>query len=379
MFRRISFVFLGLLLTISLLLMGGCAKDSDDVVIGEYTSMTGTTADFGKTTHNGTLLAIEQINQRGGLLGKKVRLVLEDDRSDPAEAKTVVTKLVTRDKVVAVLGEVASTRTMTAAPVCQQAGVPMISPASTNPRVTDAGDCIFRVCFTDDFQGAVNAKFAAEHLKVKSAAILKDIKNDYSMGLAESFAATFKKLGGTVVAEESYSEGDTDFSSQITSIKAKNPEIIFVPGYYTEVSLIAIKARQLGIKVPFLGGDGWDSPSLIRNAGKALEGSYFSNHFSPESDVPSVKMFVEAYEKRYGEVPNALAALGYDATWILAEAIKRAGTTDRRALRDAIAATVDHPGATGTITIDENRNARKPAVMIQIVNGKFKQVESIIP
>lgn len=379
MFRRIAFILLSFLLTISILLMGGCAKESDDVVIGEYTSMTGTTADFGKATHNGTLLAIEQINQRGGLLGRNVRLVLEDDRSDPAEAKTAVTKLVTRDKVIAVLGEVASTRTMTAAPVCQQAGVPMISPASTNPKVTDAGEYVFRVCFTDDFQGAVNAKFAAEHLKVKTAAILKDIKNDYSMGLAQSFAATFKELGGTVVAEESYSEGDTDFSSQITSIKAKNPEIIFVPGYYTEISLIAIKARQLGIKAPFLGGDGWDSPSLIRNAGKAVEGSYFSNHFSPGSDVPSVKMFVETYEKRFGDVPNALAALGYDATWILAEAIKRAGSTDRKAIRDAIAATIEHPGATGTITVDESRNARKPAVMIKIVNGEFKQVASVVP
>jgi len=364
----------------ALAICAGCAKKTNEVLIGEYGSMTGTTADFGKTTHNGILLAIEQINAQGGVLGRKIKLVLEDDRSDPQEAKTAVTKLINRDKVVGVLGEVASTRSTTAAPVCQQARVPMISPSSTNPRLTiEGGDYIFRVCFTDDFQGAVCAKFAAEKMKVKRAAILEDKSNAYSIGLAKSFADTFRKLGGTIVADVSYNEGDTDFSSQLTTVKDKNPEVIFVPGYYTEVALIAIKARQLGLKVPLLGGDGWDSASLIPIAGKALEGSYFSNHFSPDSEQPAVKQFVLAYRKRFDEVPNALAALGYDAAWIMAEGIKKAGSTDGKAIRDALASIRNYPGVTGSITIDRNRNARKPAVIVQIKDGKFVHVASVAP
>ncbi|MDO8586049.1 MAG: ABC transporter substrate-binding protein [Armatimonadota bacterium] len=361
--------------------MTGCGKQSasNEILIGEYGSLTGTTADFGITTKNGIDLAVEEINNAGGVLGKKIRLIIQDDRSDPAEAKTAVTKLVMQDRVAAVLGEVASTRSMAAAPVCQQAGVPMITPSSTNPAVTKRGDYIFRVCFIDDFQGTICAKFAAETLGLKRAAIIKDVKNDYSVGLAKSFTDSFSKLGGQIVGEVSYSEGDTDFSSQITAIRGTKPQIIFVPGYYQEVDLIARKARQLGIKVPLLGGDGWDSSTLIPNSGGALEGSYFSNHYDAAMGGPEVKKFIAAYRKKFGSDPNALAALGYDAMHIMARAIERAGSTDGAKIRDAIAATKNFPGITGSITIDKDRNAVKPGVILQIKGNKFQYVTTVRP
>jgi branched-chain amino acid transport system substrate-binding protein len=246
--------------------------------------------------------------------------------------------------------------------------------------VTQVGDYIFRVCFVDDFQGAIGAKFAHDNLKLTKAAILRDIRNDYSVGLADSFKKTFEKLGGTVVVDESYSEGDTDFSSQLTSMKAKAPQIIFVPGYYQEVALIARKARQLGITAPMLGGDGWDSSTLIQNAGDALEGSYFSNHYDAEMGGPQVKRFVKEYRIKFNnKSPNALAALGYDAMNILADAMKRAGTTDGPKVRAAIASTKNYLGVTGTITIDANRNAVKPGVVLQIRGKEFKYVQTVRP
>src|ERR1051325_3048309 len=244
-------------------------QNASEIVVGEYGSLTGTTATFGISTKNGIDLALDQINQAGGLLGKKVRVIVEDDQGKPEEAQTVVTKLITKDQVIAVLGEVASSRTMAAAPVAQQNSIPLITPSSTNPKVTEIGDYIFRVCFIDPFQGLVMAKFATNTLKVKNVAILRDIKNDYSVGLADVFSGDFKKLGGNIVANESYSEGDTDFSAQLTSIKARNPQAVFLPGYYTEVGLVVRQAKKLGLNVPFMGGDGWDSPSLIQIGGEA--------------------------------------------------------------------------------------------------------------
>lgn len=378
--RRIHIAFI-LTAALVLPLLSGCGKQSvsNEILIGEFGSLTGTTADFGVTTKNGIDLAVEDINAKGGVLGKKVRIIIQDDRSDPAEAKTAVTKLVMQDRVVAVLGEVASTRSMAAAPVCQQAGIPMITPSSTNPDVTKIGDYIFRVCFIDDFQGAICAKFAADSLKLKKAAIMRDIKNDYSVGLANSFKKTFHELGGSIVADISYSEGDTDFGSQLTAIRGESPDVIFVPGYYQEVALIARKARQLGIKVPLLGGDGWDSSTLIPNSGGALEGSYFSNHYDAAMGGLLVKSFIAAYKKKFGVEPNALAALGYDAMNIMADAIERAGSTDGAKIRDAIAATKHFPGVTGVITIDAQRNAVKPGVILQISGDKFNYVETVRP
>jgi branched-chain amino acid transport system substrate-binding protein len=319
------------------------------------------------------------VNAAGGVLGRQVRIIVEDDQGLPEQAQTVVTKLITSDQVVAVLGEVASSRTRAAAPVAQQYGIPLITPSSTNVEITRIGDYIFRICFIDPFQGLVMAKFAANSLNIRNVAILRDIRNDYSVGLADAFIENFRSLGGTIVADQSYSAGDTDFSAQLTSLAARNPEAIFVPGYYTDVGLIARQARQLGLTVPLLGGDGWDSPLLTQIGGAAVEGSYFSNHSSMQDPSPAIQKFVADYQAKFGEMPSALAALGYDAANILFDAMRRAETTDGAAVRDAIAQTADFLGVTGTITIDANRNASKPAVVLQVRGGQFEFVESIAP
>jgi branched-chain amino acid transport system substrate-binding protein len=364
--------------------LGGCSEraggeENATIVIGEFGSLTGTTATFGISSKNGIDMAIDSINKAGGVLGKQVRVIVEDDQGRPEEAQTVVTKLINSDRVVAVLGEVASSRSLAAAPVAQQNQIPMISPSSTNPRVTEIGDYIFRVCFIDPFQGLVMAKFATNTLKVKNVAILRDIKNDYSVGLADVFIENFRKMGGTIVADESYSEGDTDFSAQLTAIRAKRPEAIFIPGYYTEVGLIARQARGLGINVPLLGGDGWDSPRLTEIGGAQLNNSYFSNHYSAQDTSSVIQSFVKAYTARYGQAPDALAALAFDAANILFDAMKRANSTDPKAVRDALAQTKEFAGVTGRITIDDKRNAVKPAVVLRVVDGKLQYVETITP
>jgi branched-chain amino acid transport system substrate-binding protein len=354
-------------------------SNSSEILIGEFGSLTGTTATFGISTKNGIDMAVDEINKAGGLLGKKVRIIVEDDQGKPEEAQTVVTKLINKDQVVAILGEVASSRTMAAAPVAQQNGIPMITPSSTNPKVTQIGDYIFRVCFLDSFQGLVIAKFANNTLKVKDVALLRDIKNDYSVGLGDFFAQNFKSMGGNIVANESYSEGDTDFSAQLTAIKAKNPQAVIVPGYYTEVGLIVRQARNLGLNVPFVGGDGWDSPKLVEIGGKALEGSYYANHLAVSDPDPAIQKFVSEYKSRYSAIPDALAGLAYDAANILFDAIKRANTTDGAKVRDAIASTKDFVGVTGRISIDQERNAVKPAVILEVKNGQLQKVEAIAP
>jgi len=364
-----------------LLVTLACGKGGggSEIVVGEYGSLTGTTATFGQSTHNGILQAFEEINAAGGLLGKKVKVLVEDDRSQPEEATTAVTKLINQSHVVAVLGEVSSSRSLAAAPICQSSKVPMVSPSSTNPRVTQVGDYIFRVCFIDPFQAPVMARFAANTLKIKKVAILTDVRNDYSIGLQTFFRQNFKSLGGEIVAEQSYSEGDSDFRAQLTQIKAANPEAIYVPGYYTEVATIARQARELGITVPLMGGDGWDSPKLFEIGGEALDGCYLSNHYSVDDPAPAIQKFVADYKKKYNQVPDALAALGYDAAKILADAIKRAGSTDGEKVRDALKTVKDFPGVTGTITINADRNAVKPAVVLKIEKGKFHYVETVNP
>lgn len=361
-------------------LLPSCRRSSgDEILIGEYGSLTGTTATFGQSTDNAIQLAFDEINAAGGLLGKKVKVLVEDDQSKPEEAATAVTKLINQNHVVAMLGEVSSSRSLAAAPICQANGVPMISPSSTNPRVTQVGDYIFRVCFIDPFQAEVGARIAWETLKLKKVAILSDVRNDYSVGLQTFFRQHFKQLGGEIVAEQSYSEGDSDFRAQLTQIKSANPEAIYVPGYYTEVATIARQARELGIAVPLIGGDGWDSPRLWEIGGEALNGCYFSNHYSVDDPAPAVQKFVADYRKRYNQTPDALAALGYDAARILADAITRAGATSGDKIRDALAATKSFQGVTGQITINAERNAVKPAVVLKIENGKFVYVDTIKP
>ena len=373
---------LGAALSAALLASLGCrgkAGAADEIPVGEYSSLTGTTATFGQSTDNGVKMAFDEVNTAGGLIGKKVKVFVEDDQSKPEEAATAATKLINQNHVVAMIGEVSSSRSLAAAPICQGAHVPMVSPSSTNVRVTQVGDYIFRVCFTDPFQGAVMAKFAANSLKVKRAAILVDVRNDYSVGLQTFFRDNFKQLGGEIVAEQSYSEGDSDFHAQLTQIRASNPEVIYVPGYYTEVGTVARQARELGLTVPLLGGDGWDSPRLFEIGGEALNGCYISNHYSVDDPSPAIQKFVKEYRDRYKQTPDALAALGYDAAKILADAIRRAGSTEHGKLRDALAATKDFPGVTGSITINKERNAVKPAVVLKIENGKFVYVETVKP
>src|SRR3954471_24771662 len=283
-----------------LLAVSGCKKQAGDVIpVGEFASITGKEATFGTMSHNGTELAIQELNDAGGVLGKKLKLYTEDDQSKAGEAATVVKKLVASDGVIAVLGEVASSRSMEAAPICQQNKVPMISPSSTNVRLTDLGDFIFRVCFTDEFQGKLLSRFARGSLKANNVAILTDIKSDYSVGLSRDFVTPFTAGGGKVVAEQTYNGGDKDFKGQLTAIKAANPDAILITGYYTDVALMVKQARQLGIQQPIFGGDGWESSKLIEIGGKDVEGTYFSTHFSPEEKTPMIENFVKKFESKY--------------------------------------------------------------------------------
>ena len=359
----------------------GCGRGGDDkeILIGEYSSLTGTAATFGTSTHKGAMLAVEEVNAIGGIAGRRVRLLTEDTQSKPEEAATVVTKLINRDRVIAVVGEVASGRSLAAAPICQANGVPMITPSSTSPKVTQVGDYIFRVCFLDDFQGDVIARYIRNSLKMTRVAILKDVKNEYSVGLAELFSESIRKMNGVIVGEQAFSEGDIDFKAQLTALKATNPEIIFVPGYYGEAGMIVKQGRELNIAIPFIGGDGWDSAKLLEIGGAAMEGTYYCNHYSTEDPRKVVQNFVQKFRTKYNETPDAIAALSYDAVRILFGAIRACGTTDGPKLRDAIAATRNFDGVTGTITISSDRNATKSAVILMIRNGKLVQKETIRP
>jgi len=372
------FRFLGCAAAACLVSTAALADDEDVIKIGEFQSLTGANASYGISSCNGSRLAMEEINAAGGVLGKKIKLITEDDRSLPGEPATIIRKLISRDGVVAVLGEFASSRALEAAPIAQEMKIPMLSPGATNEKVTEVGDYIFRNCFIDPFQGTVMSKFALKQ-GFKKVAVLVDEKQDYSKGLAESFKKHFTENGGTIVKEQSYSSGDRDFKAQLTSIRAAKPEAIFLPGYYTEVSLIARQARQLGLKVPFLGGDGWIGNSLLEVAKGALDGSYLSSHWSVENQDPAVQKFVAAYKAKYGTMPDDMAALGYDGLRIVVDAIRRAGVAEPKAIRDALAQTKDFPGVTGMITIDEKRNAKKPAVIQKIEDGKFRFVETVVP
>jgi branched-chain amino acid transport system substrate-binding protein len=355
----------------------GAPDATEPISVGHVASLSGDTATFGQSADRGMRMAIEDINAQGGALGRPLKLISEDDRSITEEARTAAQKLLQRDKVVALLGEMDSSSSLAAAPEAQRAHVPMISPGSTNPKVTEVGDYVFRACFIDAFQGTVMARFASEELKAKKVAIFFDFKQDYSVGLADYFRENFQKLGGEIVADEGYASGDIEFRAQLTSIRATQPDVVFVPGNYTEVGLIAKQARELGIDVPLLGGDGWDSEKTLEIGGAAVEGSYFSTHYTSDSDSPVVQDFVRRYKKKYGATPGAMAALGYDTAGILADALRRAGDTEGSKLRAAIAATQNYEGVTGRITIDPQRNARKDAVVLKIEGRRFRFYRSV--
>jgi len=350
-----------------------------DIPIGVYAALTGDQAAFGNATVQGVKLAADEINAAGGMLGHKIRLVIEDDAGRPDQAASVVTKLITSDGVLAVIGENSSTQSLAGAPICQASKVPMISPSSTNPAVTEKGDYIFRVCFTDPYQGKALAVFVKNSLKLDTAAILVDKKTDYSVGLAQFFRTAYEEIGGKIVAEQSYSGGDSDFRSQLTAIRTAKPKVLVIPGFYTEVGQIAIQARDLGMTVPMVGGDGWDSPTVIEIGGKAINGSYFSDHYFVGDPAPRVQEFVKKIRERHGRNPDANAALGYDSLYILARAVEKAGSLDRKAIRDQIAVTKDYPGVSGTITMGADRNPIKPLAIIKIVDGQMTFAEWVKP
>ena len=366
------------------LLLAGCgggdkakpaAPASNEIKIGGNFELTGGIANFGKQTVNGIQMAFEEINAAGGVNGKQLKLILADNKSEPAEATNAVTKLITQDKVVAVLGPVASSNVLATLQVAQDNKIPVLTATGTNEKITVDGGKVrpfaFRGCFIDPFQGKVMANFASNTVKAKTAVIYVDQSSDYSKGLKQSFEEAFVKNGGKVLSTEAFLQKDQDFKATLTKIKALNPEVIFIPAYYEEVGKIVKQARELGITVPLLGTDGWDDPKVVEIAGaKSLDNTFFSNHYSSQDTDPAVVKFVAAYKKEYNQEPSALAALGYDSGLMIADAIKRAGSAEGAKIAEALAATKDLKVSTGILTIDANHNPVKSAVVIEMKDGK---------
>lgn len=358
----------------------GCKKKGNGITIGLYLSLTGDKADFGISTRNGVQLALDALNASGGLLGQQVRVVAEDTRGDSNEAASAVTRLIDREGVCGIIGEVASSLSLAGGRICQRRGIPMISPSSTNPAVTQVGDNIFRVCFLDPFQGEVMARFAKNSLHVSRVAIFKDQGSAYSTGLADAFRAAFTRLGGTIVDEQSYRASDTHFSAQISSMLGRQPEALFVPGYYTEVALIAREVRGAGFNGRMMGGDGWSSNSLVQRDDDKLVGDFYSEGFAPEgATTPVAQRFVQKYREKYHNEPNGLAALGYDAALVMFDAIRRANSAEPARIKTAIAATRGLEGATGVITLNAQRDAVKSAVILEVRENAIRYRETVNP
>jgi branched-chain amino acid transport system substrate-binding protein len=359
---------------------GPGTPDHSLIKIGYYGDLSGPTFNFGESAKNGVLMAAEEINQAGGINGRRIDLVIEDDQGSPERAATRASKLIDQDKVIAVIAGGTSGNSRAGAPKAQVAKIPLIAPSATDPAVTAIGDYIFRACFIDTFQGEVMAKFAVNTLKAQKAAILLDFNSPYSRGLSDFFELSFTRLGGQIVAKKLYTITDGDYRGQLNSIRLATPDVIYIPGYYGNVALIAKQARQIGITQPLLGGDGWDAPELWDLGGDSLNGSYISNHYSAEDPSPAIQAFVREYKLRYGNLlPDAHAALAYDAMRVLFDAIQRAGTTDGPKLREALAQTKSFPGVTGIITINDERNAIKPAVVLKLQDRKYIYQETIQP
>jgi branched-chain amino acid transport system substrate-binding protein len=370
-------------------LASSCTRRSDDdnpvdrstIKIGYFGDLSGPTFNFGQSAIHGVLMAVDEINRNGGINGRQIDVVIEDDRGSPEEAARLTSKLIDEYKVIAIIAGGTSGNSRAAAPRAQSSHVPLISPSSTDPAVTQVGNYIFRACFVDSFQGEVMASFAANTLKARKAAVLFDFNSPYGRGLTNFFASSFKQLGGQIVTEQSYTQGDADFKGQLSSIKSAEPDVIYLPGYYGDVALIAKQARMIGLTQPLLGGDGWDAPELWQLGGDALNGAYITTHYSVDDPSPAIQTFVENYKQRYGNLlPDAHAALAYDATQLLVDAITRAGsTTDSGKLRDALADTKNFKGVTGIINMDADRNAVKPAVVLKLQDVRFIYQETIQP
>jgi branched-chain amino acid transport system substrate-binding protein len=350
-----------------------CKGKSNDIPIGAFLSLSGADSTFGTDTRDGIELATEEVNAAGGVHGKKIRVIYEDNKSLPQEASNKVRQLIDRDKVVAILGEVASSRSMAGGLIANSKKVPMVTPSSTAVDVTKDREYVFRTCFTDDQQGEVAGRFVKEKLGRESVAIFFAAQDTYSSGLAQSFKRGFEKVGGKVVLEKGYQKGETNFTTYLTELKGSNPDAIFAPVYYNDMVQIARQAKQVGIPGSmFVGGDGWDSANLLEGAAGELEGAHFTNHYAPDVPWENSQKFIQAFQAKYKRAPNSLSAQGYDAARLLYDAIARAPEVTPEAIKNALADTKEFAGATGNITIDKNHNANKPIVVVKIEDKAFK-------
>ncbi len=372
MLTRRLFTFALASVFVSALASTACDRKTDDIAIGAYLSLSGSDSTFGTDTRDGIDLALHEQNAAGGIKGKKVRVLYEDDKSTPQEASNKVRQLIDRDGVLALLGEVASSRSMAGGLIANSKKVPMVTPSSTAVEVTQGRDYVFRVCFTDDQQGDVAARFAWDTLKKKKIAVFYAAQDNYSSGLAKAFRESFKKQGGEIIADIGYQKGETNFTTYLNKLKEAKPELIFVPNYYNDMVQIARQAKQLDMGGSlFMGGDGWDSADLIEGAGAELDGAYFTNHYAPDVPWPNSAAFVKTFKEKYKHDPSSLCAQGYDAAKLLFDAVGRATELTPEAIKVALAATKDFQGATGSLTIDKNHNANKPIVVVQVKDKKF--------
>ena len=366
--------------TLSLSLLAGCcggssSSDSDVIKVGINYELSGAVATYGDASVKGIEMAFDEINAAGGINGKQVETIKYDTKSEPAEATTLATKLMTQDKVVTVIGPATSGSFKATIPVANQNKIPVVSGSATAEDVTVSNGKVqeyaFRTCFSDSFQGTAMASFATDNLGAKSAVIIKDTSSDYAKGLAENFSSKFESEGGTIVGEEGYVAGDTDFQAILTRIKSQSFDAIYLPGYYNEVGLIIKQARDLGITAPILGGDGYESPTLLQLAGaSALNNVYYTNHYSSlDTDNAKVGEFIANFKAKYNEDPSAFSALGYDTAYFVADAIGRASDLTGEAVKDAMASTTDFSGVTGTFSIDANHDPDKAALVIGLTDG----------
>lgn len=355
---------------------GTSSNGGDEIKIGVNLELSGPVASYGSSQNDGFNLAVEEINAAGGIDGKQIKLVTVDNKSDAAESTNAAIKLTSQDKVTAIIGPATSGNSVAQVQIANDSKTPMITPSGTSPNVTvndngSVNEFAFRTSFIDPFQGTVAANFAANNLKVKTAAVYADNASDYAKGLAESFIKDFEAAGGTIVKEESYVAKDTDFRSTLTRIKGANPDFIFIPGYYEEVGLIVKQARELGITVPLVGADGWDSPTIVDLAGaEALNNTFIINHYSAEDPDGKAKEFADKFNEKYGKAPNSFNALGYDTVYLLKDAIERAGSTDGTKIKDALEATDNLDLVTGLYSVDENHHPVKSATILEFVDGK---------
>ncbi|GAB6157451.1 ABC transporter substrate-binding protein [Desulfotomaculum varum] len=395
--RRVSrskgILLVAILLIISLL--AGCgnqeskpkAQEADVIKIGGNYELSGQVATFGNSAKNGINLYFQEVNDKGGVLGKKIEFICLDNKSEATEAANVATRLINQEKVVAILGAITSGNTMGFSQICIDNKIPVITTGGTNPDVTvdpatgKVREYVFRSVFIDPFQGTVMASFAAKTLGAKTAAVFVENNSPYSKGLADFFIKAFEEQGGKIVAKEAFLSEDQDFSATLTKIKSLKPDVVYVPAYYEQVGKIVKQGRDLGITVPFMGGDGWDSPKLIEIAGpKALNGCYFSNHYSPDAQDPAVQEFVQKYKAKYNnETPDALAALAYDAAILIVKAIEQAGSAEPEKIKDALASLKDVQAVTGKYTFDANHNPVKGAAILELKDGKQVFKEQINP